>query len=679
MKTQLFQRLAFGLAGLALVVGTTRMAIPADAPQSPPASDISAGASNTATAGVAATTASSANYSASTNLAPLAPPASTPDVRLSQSAAEIAKLAQAGLGDDVMMAYVANVNSSFNLGSDQIVYLNDLGVSGAVVKAMIQRDAALQAASANSLAALMPPATNSNLPAPDNSGQIPPLPQMDNLGAAPPPYDTGDYANAPVSEADYFYNSLAPYGNWLYVGGVGVCWQPTVCLANHDWRPYGDRGRWLYSDCGWYWQSDYSWGWAAFHYGRWFRDASSGWVWAPDHIWAPAWVSWRLSSDYCGWAPLPPAAHFAPGFGLTFGSHLAGANFEFGLRPEQYTFIPIARLSDYNPARYAAPAWQVQELHAQTALANHFVFQNNRVVNQNIDPQTVATLARTDIRRAEILEVPGQANQPVQPERLTKRSGSMVILTPQLPAPSFHRSATTVNPGGSRAPFGPAGGNSGPPRSSFSPAQSSAPAVVGAVPSAARSETYPAGSQVFNARRDAYTPLPANPAAPSVVRQDSNRSPAGFNFDGNYNRPDFNEHFAVPAATRPAQTTYAAPPSQTPYAMPGRFTVSQQLSAPSYNGGYIGVGPAATTDHTRSEPAQFQNQPRFQPDNAPAQFHQRNEPSYQPVAPQPARQEVPNLQREETAQHFAPPVPAPAAPQPVPQPASSAPSSSVKR
>ena len=242
-------------------------------------------------------------------------------------------------------------------------------------------------------------------------------------------------------------------------------------------------------------------------------------------------MSWRLSADYCGWSAallLPPAAHFAPGFGSTFGSHLAGANFEFGLRPEQYTFVPIARLSDYNPARYAAPSWQVEELHAQTALANRFVSQSNRVVNLNIDPKIVATLARTDIRRAEVLEVPGQANQPVQPERLTKKSGSMVILTPQLPAPALHRSATVASPGASHAPFGAAGGNVGPPRSSFTPAQSSAPAVVGSIPSAARSETYPAGSQVFNARPDPYHPLPANTAASPGTRQDSDRSTAGF-------------------------------------------------------------------------------------------------------------------------------------------------------
>ena len=31
-----------------------------------------------------------------------------------------------------------------------------------------------------------------------------------------------------------------------------------------------------------------------------------GWFWIPGDEWAPAWVDWRYSNDYVGWAPLPP-------------------------------------------------------------------------------------------------------------------------------------------------------------------------------------------------------------------------------------------------------------------------------------------------------------------------------------------------------------------------------------
>src|SRR5579863_3354262 len=63
---------------------------------------------------------------------PVDAPAPTPGPvpKLSAGAAEIVKLAQAGVDGDVMLAYIGTVKSCFNLGSDQIVYLNDLGVSG---------------------------------------------------------------------------------------------------------------------------------------------------------------------------------------------------------------------------------------------------------------------------------------------------------------------------------------------------------------------------------------------------------------------------------------------------------------------------------------------------------------------------------------------------------------------
>src|SRR5262249_3736866 len=144
-----------------------------------------------------------------------------------------------------------------------------------------------------------------------------PVPTPDEMTQTEPPPGTEIYVDngaPPVTEApadvDYFYDSMLPYGGWVTVPGYGLCWQPTVYVRNHNWRPYWDCGRWLYSDCGWYWQSDYSWGWAAFHYGRWFCDANRGWVWRPNRTWAPAWVSWRQSTAYCGWAPLPPTAHY---------------------------------------------------------------------------------------------------------------------------------------------------------------------------------------------------------------------------------------------------------------------------------------------------------------------------------------------------------------------------------
>src|SRR4051812_11714894 len=240
---------------------------------------------------------------------------------------EVVKLVQAGVGEAVLMAYVTNSPTAFNVSSDDVVYLNDIGAPESVVTAMLQRD---QYFSANApSAATQPPDTNI---APGGPGSEAPYvdpnamtqaPVVDNAAVdntpplTPPESVVQDVEQSPNGSYSYFYDSLAPYGNWVDVEGYGPCWQPTVEVANPNWQPYGDRGHWVYSDCGWCWVSDYSWGWAPFHYGRWFRHGRFGWCWAPDTVWGPAWVSWRYADAYCGWAPLPPTACYRPGFGFT--------------------------------------------------------------------------------------------------------------------------------------------------------------------------------------------------------------------------------------------------------------------------------------------------------------------------------------------------------------------------
>src|SRR5215813_4310577 len=104
-----------------------------------------------------------------------------------------------------------------------------------------------------------------------------------------------------------FYDALAPYGEWIYVGNYGRVWRPSVAVVGVDFRPYGPGGHWVYTDYGWSFESDWSWGWAPFHYGQWYLDPVYGWVWVPGSVWAPAWVTWRYGGGYVGWAPMPPA------------------------------------------------------------------------------------------------------------------------------------------------------------------------------------------------------------------------------------------------------------------------------------------------------------------------------------------------------------------------------------
>jgi hypothetical protein len=113
---------------------------------------------------------------------------------------------------------------------------------------------------------------------------------------------------------DFFYDSLAPHGEWIEVGDYGYCWRPADVDA--EWAPYSD-GYWTYTDAGWTWVSYEDWGGITYHYGRWAQIEDEGWCWVPGTEWGPAWVSWRNSDDYIGWAPLPPEARWQPSVGFS--------------------------------------------------------------------------------------------------------------------------------------------------------------------------------------------------------------------------------------------------------------------------------------------------------------------------------------------------------------------------
>ena len=122
-----------------------------------------------------------------------------------------------------------------------------------------------------------------------------------------------------------FYDELSPYGMWVDYPNYGYVWIPN---GDPGFSPYATSGHWIFTDDGWTWISDYPWGWAAFHYGRWDFDNTYGWFWVPDNEWGPAWVSWRRSPGYYGWAPLRPGISIS----IAFGS-------DYRERNERWTFV----------------------------------------------------------------------------------------------------------------------------------------------------------------------------------------------------------------------------------------------------------------------------------------------------------------------------------------------------
>src|SRR5262245_24521870 len=66
-----------------------------------------------------------------------------PNVRPNGPVAEVIRLAESGVDQSVMLAFVTNSTATFNLGPEEIIYLNDVGIPSPVITAMIQRDHAL--------------------------------------------------------------------------------------------------------------------------------------------------------------------------------------------------------------------------------------------------------------------------------------------------------------------------------------------------------------------------------------------------------------------------------------------------------------------------------------------------------------------------------------------------------
>lgn len=347
------------------------------------------------------------------------------NLKPSTPAGDVIKMAQAGVEESVMLAYITNSATLFSLTPDDIIYLNDLGVASNVVTAMMQHDQdrknywANQSVAANAAAA--PTYVN-------------PPPAETQAAAAPAPVAEAVPAPAANVTYNYFYDSLSPYGTWVEIEGYGRCWQPTVVVVNRGWRPYCDGGRWIYTDYGWYWMSDYSWGWAPFHYGRWFTHPRYGWCWWPDRVWGPSWVSWRYSNDYCGWAPLPPAAYYRPGFGFSYYGSSVGVSFGFGLGADFFTFVSWNNFCHSRPWHHRVPRDRATQVFNNTTIVNNYVTgNNNTVINQGIGRDRVRERTREEVRVVSIQDSQSRVGRGERGERFANDGRSLIVHRPRIP------------------------------------------------------------------------------------------------------------------------------------------------------------------------------------------------------------------------------------------------------
>jgi len=304
-------------------------------------------------------------------------------VALGSPVGQVFKLAQAGVDPSVIQTYISNCPGAFNLQADEIIALTDAGVSSEMMSAMFAHDKTLPAP-----AALPVPAPASAVPVTttEQAGLPPPAPVA---GADTAPVPTAVPADLSQNEID---QTLTPYGSWVQVDGYGRCWRPSVVVYDATWQPYCDRGRWVYTDYGWYWNSDYAWG-VTFHYGRWFNSPKYGWCWWPNTVWAPAWVTWRSSNAYCGWAPLPPFTAYQPGIGFVYRGNHVTVGFDFGLAANCFTFVSVGHFCEPHPRYYCVPHTQVAQIYGQTAIINNYGHHDRTIVNDGVSVTIIGNAA----------------------------------------------------------------------------------------------------------------------------------------------------------------------------------------------------------------------------------------------------------------------------------------------
>jgi hypothetical protein len=251
--------------------------------------------------------------------------------------------------------------------------------------------------------------------------------------------------NPATASYSTFYTKLEPYGVWRETSNYGYVWQPREAEQSRNWRPY-TYGRWVYTDAGWTWMSGEPFGWATYHYGRWTRLRNIGWIWVPGDEWAPAWVSWRKSNDYIGWAPLPPEARFDRRHGI----HNWADNY-YDIGPDQYCFVPTNQFGAQRVERTVVPAERNVTIVNQTTNVTNLTYNNTTIVNEGpnydelrgrtqrpierlrLERQTVNVEAETPraVIKGEVLEAPApviaRAHSAERPQRLKETVAQAVV------------------------------------------------------------------------------------------------------------------------------------------------------------------------------------------------------------------------------------------------------------
>ena len=208
----------------------------------------------------------------------------------------------------------------------------------------------------------------------------------------PPPVEQYPVERVPEPavglDVSYFYESLSPYGIWVYHPNHRYVWVPSSMSLS--WRPY-TRGQWVWTDYGWTWSSQHVWGWGPFHYGRWGWESDLGWYWVPGTVWGPCWVTWRHSEFYIGWAPLPPGIRFVPGVGIR--------NVNVRIPGRYWVFVNGPNFLHPSLNRYVFPYERNVTIINYTVHQTNIIVRNNKVYNEGIGYERARRVTKKNITK----------------------------------------------------------------------------------------------------------------------------------------------------------------------------------------------------------------------------------------------------------------------------------------
>jgi hypothetical protein len=368
------------------------------------------------------------------------------------------------------------------------------------------------------------------------------------FGTLPMPLGIAPAEAAASVSINIFFQPLAAHGVWVKHSKYRYVFCPKV---DAKWRPYS-HGHWIYmKNYGWYFASDEPFAWAVYHYGRWFHDRRAGWCWVPGNAWAGAWVSWRRSNDYIGWAALPPAKE---GFSVN-------VDFDTAEPPkEDWVFV--------QPKRFLEPQLNVAivfgdqqpDVFQKTEFVGPVIVQNNIVVNNIIDVNFIQQQTGQQVKEVE----PQPVNDPAQ-AGADANGNAVAVFAPQIEPPKQDEAPQQAV----EEDQAPAQNGNGGDQSSASSEQPSSEQPSSGEPSSSAASSSASGEA--SSSPSSEQPASSSEAASSAVSSSSEAAPA----------PSSSSE-AAPASSsteQPSSSSEAAPPPSSSSEQPAPASSSEEQAA----------------------------------------------------------------------------------------------------